>query len=419
MNKIKNLSLIQKVTIVVVLLAVIISGGYFLIKEKQLPFELKDNKDIVVEYGKTADITFEKLIQTKDYSKTELKEVKKETKITSNIDNEEGKEYPAIGKYKVKLTYDDQTLTKKVIVKDTVKPVFNEINEVTIVQDTKDYDYASQIKATDLSAVEVNFDTSKIDLSKPGDYELVASAKDASGNIETKKITVHITKKTSSVNTNVKGIVYQGKGKVVCIDPGHQARGNSSKEPNGPGSTIMKAKVTTGATGCVTGARESQINLQVAIKLQKILSSRGYTVIMCRTSQDVDISNAERATIANNANAAAFVRIHCDSSTSSSATGTMTMAPSSSNRYCANIASQSQALARSVLNNTCAITGSKNRNVSITDTMTGLNWSKVPVTIVEMGFLSNPTEDRLLNDSSYQDKLALGIANGIGEFLDN
>ena len=51
--------------------------------------------------------------------------------------------------------------------------------------------------------------------------------------------------------------------------------------------------------------------------------------------------------------------------------------------------------------------------------MTGLNWSQVPVTIIEMGFLSNPTEDRLLNDSSYQDKLALGIANGIGEYLGN
>lgn len=419
MNKIKKLSHIQKVTIIFVLLAMIISGGYFLLKEKQLPFELKDNKDIVVEYGKTADISFEKLIQTKEYSKKEIEEVKKATKITNNLTNEEGKEYPAIGKYKVKLTYDNQTLTKKVIVKDTVKPVFNEINEVTVTQDTQNYDYASQIKATDLSAVEVSFDTSKIDISKSGDYELIATASDTSGNKERKTITVHITKKINGVNSNIKGVVYQGEGKVVCIDPGHQARGNSSKEPNGPGSNVMKAKVTTGATGCVTGTRESQINLQVAIKLQKILSSRGYTVIMCRTSQDVDISNAERATIANNANAAAFVRIHCDSSDSTSSTGTMTMAPSSSNRYCANIAGKSQALAKAVLKNTCAVVNSRSRGVSITDTMTGLNWSKVPVTIIEMGFLSNPSEDRLLNDSSYQDKLALGIANGIGEFLNN
>lgn len=420
MNKIKNLSLVKKVTIIVVFIAIVISGIYVFTKENELPFELKDNKDITVEYGENVEITFEKLIKTKNYSDDELAKVKKATKITHNITNEDGKEYPAIGKYKIKLKYNDQTLTKNVIIKDTVKPVFNEVNEITITQDTKNYDYASQIQATDLSAVEVTFDTSKLDISKPGDYELIANAKDASGNTETKTITVHITKKAeSTINSNVSGITYAGNGKVVCIDAGHQARGNSSKEPNGPGSSEMKAKVTTGATGCVTGARESQINLEVAIKLQKILSSRGYTVVMCRTSQDVDISNAERATIANNANAAAFVRLHCDSSDSSSPSGTMTMAPSTSNRYCANIASQSQALAKAVLKNTCAAAGSKSRGVSITDTMTGLNWSKVPVTIIEMGFLSNPSEDRLLNDSSYQDKLALGIANGIGEFLDN
>lgn len=419
MDKIKNLSLTKKVLIGVILLAVVISGIYFLTQEKEIPFVLQTDKDLVVEYGETADISFESLINIKDYSKEELKEIKKSTKITHNITNEEEKEYPAIGKYKVKLKYNNKTLTKNVIVKDTVKPVFNETNEISITQDTENYDYASQIQATDLSAVELSFDTSKIDFSKTGDYELTAVAKDASGNSETKVITVHITQKTNGINTNVTGTTYQGKGKVICIDPGHQARGNSAKEPNGPGSTTMKAKVTTGATGCVTGAKESQINLDVAIKLQKILSSRGYTVIMCRTSQDVDISNAERATIANNANAAAFVRLHCDSSESSSASGTMTMAPSSSNPYCASIAGKSQALSKAILNNTCASAGSKSRGVSITDTMTGLNWSKVPVTIIEMGFLSNPTEDRLLNDSSYQDKLALGIANGIDEFLGN
>lgn len=420
MNKIKNLSLIKKIIIVVVLLVMVISGVFLFTKEDKLAFELENNKDIVIEYGDTANITFENLIKIKNYSEKELKEVKKETKITSNITNEEGKEYPAVGEYQVKLKYDNQTLNKKVIVKDTVKPKFNDVSELSVTQDTKEYDYASQIQASDLSTVEVSFDTSKVDVSQVGDYELIATAKDASGNVETKTITVHITKKSeNSVNSNVTGITYSGNGKVICIDAGHQARGNSSTEPNGPGSSTMKAKVTTGATGCVTGATESQINLNVAIKLQKILSERGYTVVMCRTSQDVDISNAERATIANNANADAFVRLHCDSSESSSPTGTMTMAPSTSNPYCANVASQSQALAKAVLNNTCATAGSKNRGVSITDTMTGLNWSQVPVTIIEMGFLSNPDEDRLLNDSSYQDKLALGIANGIGEFLDN
>lgn len=418
MNKLKEISKIKIIGILIILISLAIGSIYYFNQEKELTLCFKNDKNITIEYGKTVDTNFDDFIDTKDYSKEEIKKLKEETEISTNIENEEGKEYPAIGKYVIQFKYQDQKINKKVIVKDTTKPVFNDTNEISLTTGTQNYDYSSTVEATDLSPIEIHFDASNVHVEKAGDYKLIATAKDTSGNTETKEITVHIKNKTVS-SSNVQGIVYQGKGKVVCIDAGHQASGNSEKEPNGPGSSVMKAKVTTGATGCVTGARESQINLEVAIKLQKILTSRGYKVVMCRTSQNVNISNAQRAQIANDAQAAAFVRIHCDSSDSSSPTGTMTMAPSTSNRYCASIASQSQALSRAVLKNTCAMTGSNSRGVSITDTMTGLNWSQVPVTIIEMGFLSNPTEDRLLNDSSYQDKLALGIANGIGEYLGN
>ena len=418
MNKLKEISKIKIIGILIILIFLAIGSIYYFNQEKELTLCFKNDKNITIEYGKTVDTNFDDFIDTKDYSKEEIKKLKEETEISTNIENEEGKEYPAIGKYVIQFKYQDQKINKKVIVKDTTKPVFNDTNEISLTTGTQNYDYSSTVEATDLSPIEIHFDASNVHVEKAGDYKLIATAKDTSGNTETKEITVHIKNKTVS-SSNVQGIVYQGKGKVVCIDAGNQASGNSEKEPNGPGSSVMKAKVTTGATGCVTGARESQINLEVAIKLQKILTSRGYKVVMCRTSQNVNISNAQRAQIANDAQAAAFVRIHCDSSDSSSPTGTMTMAPSTSNRYCASIASQSQALSRAVLKNTCAMTGSKSRGVSITDTMTGLNWSQVPVTIIEMGFLSNPTEDRLLNDSSYQDKLALGIANGIGEYLGN
>lgn len=49
--------------------------------------------------------------------------------------------------------------------------------------------------------------------------------------------------------------------------------------------------------------------------------------------------------------------------------------------------------------------------------MSGINWCQVPVTIVEMGFLSNVDEEQKLIDSSYQDKIAKGIVLGINEFL--
>ena len=208
-----------------------------------------------------------------------------------------------------------------------------------------------------------------------------------------------------------------GDNKLIVIDAGHQRYGNSSKEPIGPGASTTKAKVTTGATGVSTGKLESEINLEVAFKLQEKLEASGYKVIMVRTSQDVDISNSERAAVANENNAAAFIRLHCNSDDSSSVTGTLTMAPSTSNPYCSDIATASQSLSKSVVDQICNLTGSKNRGTIITDTMSGINWCQVPVTIVEMGFLSNPDEESRLIDSSYQDKIVDGIVLGINDFL--
>ena len=54
----------------------------------------------------------------------------------------------------------------------------------------------------------------------------------------------------------------------------------------------------------------------------------------------------------------------------------------------------SQKLSKKVLKAMCKTTGAKNRGVMYTNSMTGINWCKVPVTIVEMGFMSNPSEDR-------------------------
>lgn len=204
---------------------------------------------------------------------------------------------------------------------------------------------------------------------------------------------------------------------LVAVDAGHQSRANTQKEPNGPGSSEKKVKVTGGTQGKFTGQTEYELNLAVAKKLKTVLEKRGYKVLMIRESNDVNISNVERAQIANKKKADVFIRIHANGSDSSGANGAMTICQTSQNPYCKATYKKSRKLSDCVLNGIVKNTGCRKEGVWETDTMTGINWCQVPVTIVEMGYLSNQKEDRLLATDSYRKKMAVGIADGIDEYF--
>lgn len=202
---------------------------------------------------------------------------------------------------------------------------------------------------------------------------------------------------------------------VVVIDAGHQARGDSSPEPIGPGARETKPKVATGTSGIVTRNPESLVNLQVALKLGAALQERGITVIQVRTKQDVNIANSARSEIANRADADLFVRLHVDGGPRENR-GISTLVPAR-NRWTAPIVAQSVKAGRIVHRSLIGKTGAVDGGVVNRGDLTGFNWSTVPTILVEMGFMTNPEEDRRLASSGYQQRLADGMADGIVAYL--
>lgn len=208
-----------------------------------------------------------------------------------------------------------------------------------------------------------------------------------------------------------------GEGRIIVIDAGHQQTANDETEPIGPAATETKVKATTGNTGVTTGVAEYELNLEIALKLESELASRGYTVKMIRTSNDVDISNATRAEYANNLGADAVIKIHANGSTDSSATGVMTVCQTASNPYNSSIYEDCKALATDVLSGLLEATGAKSDGIWETDAMSGINWSTVPVTIVEVGYMTTASDEELLVSEDYQSKIAKGIADGIDTYV--
>lgn len=206
-------------------------------------------------------------------------------------------------------------------------------------------------------------------------------------------------------------------GHTVAIDAGHQAKANTDKEPIGPGAETMKAKMEESAVGTITGIKEYELTLTVAKKLESVLKERGYQIVMLREGNDVNLSNAERSVIANESGAEILLRLHANSMENSSVYGVLAMCMTEYNPYNASLHAKSYALSKKLVDNIGSATGTKNRGVQQVDNLSSINWSEIPVSVVEMGFLSNPDEDSWLASEEYQDRLVSGITAAVDSYF--
>ena len=205
---------------------------------------------------------------------------------------------------------------------------------------------------------------------------------------------------------------------VICIDPGHQTKGDMSQEPVAPGSSEKKFKVSWGTQGVATKIPEYELTLSASKILKKDLEQMGFKVIMTRETNDVHITNSERAIFANDNNADLVIRIHADGSDDSSTTGASLHIPSQDSQYTSKIYPDSNECAK-LISLQMKQDGFKVNNIYQRSDLTGFNWSKVPVVLVEMGFMSNPEEDQKMAETSYQEKMMKSVAEGAQSYFEN
>ena len=202
---------------------------------------------------------------------------------------------------------------------------------------------------------------------------------------------------------NVEAMSYVLANKVIVVDPGHGGR-----DPGKIG---------------VSGVPEKEINLEVSKRLATVLGQMGAAVILTRDS-DIDLSDSSatgwhgkkrqdlsrRAGLANDRNADLYISIHCNAFTSPREHGAQVFSHPQS--------TEGKILAEVIQKEMALILGNTTRKAKQVDYY-AIRKTKMPAVIVEIGFITNPKEDKQLQDPLYQSKVAWSVAAGIIKYFNN
>jgi len=200
-------------------------------------------------------------------------------------------------------------------------------------------------------------------------------------------------------------------GLVIVIDPGHQAETDDTEETLFPGATVGKPRCTSGAVGVDINTKEYEVTLEIALATKAYLEACGASVILTRETNDVNLSNQERADIAVAASPDIFIRIHADSVSDSEVSGVIAYVPDSGNYI-----ETDKKLADSLGTLVAEAQGIDYLGCFSTNAYTGLNYStSVKSVQLVVGFLSNSEDEARLNDDSNTYEIAAAIAEFCGE----
>jgi N-acetylmuramoyl-L-alanine amidase len=210
-------------------------------------------------------------------------------------------------------------------------------------------------------------------------------------------------------------VIHAAPPPLICLDPGHgtpPAIGRQA-EPIGPHSGVLKIKDGGGASG------EAAVALAIAKRTRTLLLERGFRVAMTRTGPVFRYGNGgniARAQFCNRHAASLMLRIHADGATDHSLHGFATLYPAWHKGWTDDIYDRSLRAARLVQAAAVRATGAVNRGLVKRTDLTGFNWADVPAILVECGFMTNPSERRLLQTTTYEWKVARGLAAGAAAF---
>lgn len=193
---------------------------------------------------------------------------------------------------------------------------------------------------------------------------------------------------------------------------------SSEKEENAKTNELAKASMAEAAVGVTTGNFEYEITYKIADKVRNELTTLGYTVILSRETNSVNLSNSRRALDAIEQDAEMYVRISAGAAKDSDLNGMATFITTDKNPNTVKYYTSNYEIADLILNKASKATGAKKRGIYKTDRLTSLNYcTAMPAVSINIGYLSNETDDTNLSNEDYQNKLAEAIAEGIDEYF--